>query len=495
VLDGWKLCDTRTCCTLPDVRVPAGSYVVITRDTAALREARAIPERAVLVQAAVPSLNNTTDVVALFTADSTLVDSIAYSMSWGVKGISLERTSLEEAPSQMVPWAASYARDSATCGALNSRIRLAQDVRISAVTCNAQDRTVEVRVENAGLERSGSRAVVIESNGRQCLRERTSILEPLDVQRFAIDVDALAPTPGMRGPVRVLCWLTTQDDRSANDTAELVVHVPYQASDLTITEVLFDPAEQQCDFVEVFNATTDTIALQNWWLVDGGNDVLRITHPVFVLPRSYLAIGVDSAIIRMTLDSVRAHAYVQRSSWNLNSSGDHVTLCNPSGFIVDAAAVDATLHADGLPSRRGVSLEKRSVALSGLQPLAWSSSTDQRGCTPARSNAVELRVAAEGEVTVRPHPFVRRHADVCLITFTPPLQRCIATVRIRTPEGRHVRMLLDAVWMGREGAAAWDGTDDDGEKCDAGPYVVVIETVDPSGTDSWRTIGLCVVTD
>ena len=90
-LDTLQVCDNRSCARLPNVRIENGACFVLTRDEQALRETRQVPAGVVIVECALPSLNNTTDRVELRRADSLILDVTAYNIRPEERGRSIER--------------------------------------------------------------------------------------------------------------------------------------------------------------------------------------------------------------------------------------------------------------------------------------------------------------------------------------------------------------------------------------------------------------------
>jgi hypothetical protein len=75
--------------------------------------------------------------------------------------------------------------------------------------------------------------------------------------------------------LRCTVALSRGDDRAVNDTADAVIYVPPPTSLVSITEVMLAPLSGQCDYVEVYNGTQDTIDLDGWMLADLSLDTVR----------------------------------------------------------------------------------------------------------------------------------------------------------------------------------------------------------------------------
>lgn len=75
----------------------------------------------------------------------------------------------------------------------------------------------------------------------------------------------------------------------------------------------------------------------------------------------------------------------------------------------------------------------------------------------------------------RPRPRVREVAHVASLRFALP-SACPADVHVLGPEGRRVRTLVHGHLEAGEHACGWDGLDDAGRRCEAGCYVLRLET-------------------
>ncbi|MBU3740670.1 MAG: hypothetical protein FGM24_00130 [Candidatus Kapabacteria bacterium] len=457
-LEGWHVCDARTCVKLPAHVLTAGSYVVVTRDAEALREQRVVADAAI-IECPLPSLNNTSDVVVLRKADSTLVDSISYRVV--VKGRSIELDDLGT-------WGASVARDSATCGFVNARMRMRHDLRVAEIRPSGPVPRIDVIVQQAGTIASRPRRLQLIANGTSMFTTVPELMVD-EAWTWSIPLDLL---PQARV---VVCKATLQrgDDRSANDTIDFAVDIPPPASLVSITEVMFAPRSGQCDYAEVYNGTADTIDIDGWMLVDQSLDTVRADGHVMLPPGGYGVVATDTIVRRMMHDTARANVALVKRSFNIDAGGEDVTLLNPSGFAVDLARVDPARHVSELADTRGVALEKLEPSLVGADRASWTSSGDLAGGTPGRRNSVAIDLP----------PFRRGQIDVgsawpYAIRFRHPFRHAAAFLQVATTDGAIVRTLLDNVIVGSEGSITWDGLDDAGMELPRGPYVAVFTALD-----------------
>ncbi len=490
-LDDHLICDSRSCSRINTVKIPIGGYVVLTRDAEALRESRWLPREAVVVEVALPSLNNTTDVVALRTSDSVLIDSMSYDVRRNVRGRSIERggDDRDGVVAYDGTWAASLARDSATCGQQNSRVTRERDLFCSQAI--ALDDGVLVDVRNMG--RSPMPAVSIElATDRSTVSATTGDLDAEMTWTWKVPLSdiELGRYPEERN-IRVV--LSVDDDRPENDTSNVMLTFPPRRGTMLINEVLADPLPGSCEYVEVWNGTPDSVDLDGWIVEDESGLRSVAQGACLVAPGEFGVVAADTSIQRR----VAAGSWTMlRPALQINSTTDILVLRTPSGFVVDSMYYDGERHHVLLPVSKGVSLEKLSPRLASKDLLSWTSSGDLSGGTPGRSNSVAIENSNTEEMSAVPSPFSsdpgRRNAFT-VITWTQPFLQAIARVGVRRPDGMFVTDLLNAEFIAREGGVVWNGTDAMGQRLSPGPYVVFLECVDAASSAVYRNRCLVII--
>lgn len=519
-LDGWRICDSRTCVLFPESTMQARSTMIITRDAEGLTEIRKIPENVQVVEFSIPSLNNTTDGVEIRNADSLVVDSMWYNMKNFVKGRSIERHGVclsdesngqagdaADAADECIEWsdyyAVSVASDSATCGVFNSVVQIPYDLSVAEI--GIHDASVTVDIVNHGLyEMYGVNAdltsyiitydSVNQRSVRQKLTSTTTQTTRLDPgQTFSWEVP-LADIGGYASVdvAELEAYIRVNDGRNANDRLTKNVVFPPAPGSISITEIMFDPWPDMKDYIEVFNGTQDTVDLTGWIVDDESGDAGIISTFTISKPQSYAALSASDGVRRL-MDGGTPSIIKPEVNWNV--TGDIVTLRTPQGFLVDRCAYSSNWHQPGLESSKGVSLEKYDPKMISQSAGSWTSSSDLRGGTPGRANSVDVVLPdRNARLAASPSPFSSEkthRTNPTIIEFKQSFRHAIASMNVYTPAGIHVRNLLNAVFCGSEGAVAWDGTDDAGAQVLPGQYVVVFSAVDAAS--SHVNNGTCVV--
>lgn len=496
-LTGWWIADLRTAVRLPPLRLPARGYAVLTRDTAALREVRQLPEGVVLCELRLPTLNNTSDAVILRRADSVLVDSLFYSLRWGRSGISLERrqpTSPAWSPENLAPC---QAPTGATPGELNSITPVPSDYQLREFRLSTPT-TVLVVVENTGTEEQAGASCTlwIDRNhdsvftaDERCWQQGVPTLMPGHRWQFTIAVDSLwAAIPEGWYECQAVVNLPG-DARRWNDTLRRRFYRSIALPAVRINEILYEPVPGGAEFVELVNVGPDTLVLEGWKLHDwspSAADTVCVPVPLRVPPGGFAVIAWDSAIVGAYPQLQTNPGFVLAGgTLALNNTGDVLVVRDPNGVVVDSLAYTPEWHDPVLSSsqRQGRSLEKLHPLLPSAERSSWSSSAAALGATPGELNSIAVPLPREGTLTAAPNPLRLSSEErrYCVLSYELPFGRAFLTVRLFTEEGAHVRTLAHALFTASTGYVVWDGRTDRGELVPPGIYVVLLEAEEAGG--------------
>lgn len=473
-LSGWMVCDNRTCAGIGMVSVPAGGFLILVRDADALAEARSLPPGVAVIECALPSLNNSTDRIELRRGDSSLVDSVTYDVRRNIRGVSIERCGIwtSGVVTYDNTWGPSMRRDSASCGFLNSCVRLPMDVRI--VPATVQDTAVIITAVNVGQQVSPRRRRSIDA-GDLRLRDEVPELQPGRLAELRIDIRDIGLRDTLRS-VELKVMLGSPDDRPDNDTIEQTILVPTIEPRITITEMMAEPNERQSEYIEIWNGTPQAVDLSGWILQDASSKRAIILAPARIESGGYLAVAADTSIAAMAPAGTWT---MMRPVLNINATTDTVTLRTPQGVVVDRVPYDEDAHVSIL-STRGIALERRVPWTSTPeQGASWTSSTDMSGGTPGRANSIGRPPPVISGMRSWPDPCSAVWTSArfpCVISWEQPLEQCIGRLRVFRSDGTQVAELLNGELVGSHGSVVWDLRDArTGAGVAVGIYVAVLE--------------------
>lgn len=122
--------------------------------------------------------------------------------------------------------------------------------------------------------------------------------------------------------------------------------------DILITEVFYDTPgnESKEEWVEIYNTTSQEIALNGWQLVDdnGNGQSVTLSNKHKIAGNSYMTLALDRKGFK-DLYNKNADDFVNLPP--LNNGGDVLVIKDPSGSVIDAVAWEG--GANGLPSGWG----------------------------------------------------------------------------------------------------------------------------------------------
>lgn len=490
-LDTIQVCDNRTCSRLPRVEVDKGACLILTRDKDALRESRRIPDGVVVIECALPSLNNTSDCAELRRLDSSIIDGVPYSVRADERGRSIERHGVIDngVIAYSSQWSATTAYDSATCGKINSHVQYEHDVGITGIFVN--DSVLNIGVVNAGRTRAEGQLVRIAVGSYSTERHCPSLASKA-WWSAQVHLQDIAPTEVLRTDT-VCVSLTTNDMRTENNRYVTTITTPPIAGGISITEILAEPGEGDCDFVELWNGTADTINVSDWTIVDGSGQKCRIIGPQRVAPHTYLACASDTAIARM---SAAGQWALVKPTLNIHAISDSLTLHTSSGFVVDAVFYDKKHHNSYVLSTKGRSLEKRMQNARNVGLAAWGTSTAASGSTPAAPNSLSAEYGVGTDIlTASPSPFSTNEGASrfpCILSWSQPFEQAFGRLFVVGLDGSAIAELLNGEFIGTRGSVAWDGRNTATRAIAAvGVYVAAFECIDANTNQVIR--GTCPV--
>ena len=466
-LDGWMICDEKTCEEIEGVSIPAGGRLVLDD---------------------VPSLNNTTDEVWLRKADSTVVDFMRYDMSDHIAGRSIERLGRVVGDSIIYEdrWESCRDLQGATPGLVNEAVQLHRDMRLEPLT--TLDAAVRITLRNVGQSSMDGASIRLEiEKGVKTIT--TPFMLSGDVWTYDLGLQDLG-WPDRTQDVDLRVVVEVNDERERNNVVEMSFVLPPEVGVIVINEILFDPWPDADDYVELACVRKGLRDITGWKLEDGRGEVAVIKDATVLDSGSIVVLAHGSILPAM--DSGRPHHFAP--SVNFNADGDVVALRTPSGFLVDRVEYRADWHVEEVVSKKGISLERLHPALTSNSPSSWASCSHASGGTPGRTNSVGLDVPDVGDLRAYPSPFSsdRRHSlHPTVLSFRQPFRHAIASIVVHRTDGTIVRRLLDAELIGSEGAVAWSGEDDSERRVAPGQYVVVLDCVDAASSAVHRE--RCVV--
>jgi len=478
---------------LPVITIPAGGYALLTKDTTALKAARKIPKSALLFEINLPILNNDKDIILIRDDNSSIIDSVFYNMNWGKKGISLERIDRQKPAVSQSNLGPSVSPDSATAGYENS-IRL-KDFKIDFII-SYQTEALKVTAKNSGRNPLSDIvfSIFVDADRNMVSGENEKVLEnsyPLlqvnDSISEIIAYSNIYEVTKKSGKFLLFIKANAKLPSAQYDSTVTFVNLPYPSGSLLINEFMFDPGEENGEFVEIWNSTQDTISLENYILQDKvsnypGKGVRIDAEFSKILPESYFVICMDSSFYAKFPELLgNPYFYCTSSSLKLNDDTDEIILRNPNGKIQDSLTYFVSWHNPEIKFTNNISLEKISPEFPSSDFRSWSSSIDARGATPLKRNSISSPPGNDFKLDASPNPFSpfgNGKSNICSIKYEIPFKQSLINAKVYDLSGSLLKIIASGKISPSIGIIEWDGTNDNNYSFQVGPYILAFEATD-----------------
>ncbi len=228
-----------------------------------------------------------------------------------------------------------------------------------------------------------------------------------------------------------------------------------------INEFMFDPLDNQTEWIELYNNSTDTVLIHNWRIGDEDYSGAKkfASTPFLFAPKEYLLVLKEDLNIVTYLPDLLCKWFVPDGWETLSNAGDVIALYNSSGDLINSISYELS---DFPKAAKGISIEK------GLTD--FKSSLSPFGATPGYKNSISADQGKQCEFILlnrRVFPgSVGSNAKIRIKSenYTEGDVSC----RIFDLKGRKVRT------FGFKQVIEWDGRGEGARQLKPGIYVVTV---------------------
>lgn len=298
-------------------------------------------------------------------------------------------------------------------------------------------------------------------------------------------------------------------DPSGQDPS--VTPPPYDAVEaepgtLLINEIMFHPAADGQEYVEVINLTDDVIDLSGVTVTtrtakgkfNTGN---KFPEGSYVLPGEVAALTANATMLaeQFGMGGDTTHIWSTRWRQQLNNTSQTLFLLNSDKTLCyDSVYYHKNYHHNLVSDDSGVSLERMSTRMESMDASAWHSAAAPYYGTPGQPNSqnVDVEAGYDDVLRVEPEAFSPNGDgtdDVCVIYYNMPREGYTATLRLFTPSGQLVAVIADNVLLAKQGYLTWDGTTSRGGTAQIGIYALVMQATHPDGKAMKKKLPVVVV--
>jgi len=499
-LSGWTVEAGSTKLGLSGYRIGPGEYLLLTHTNAAKLYGDSVQVAPVFSSATV--LANTGTQIVLRNAAGEWIDAVKYSDYWYQDsykkegGWSLEMIDIRNPCAGFSNWVASKSPYGGTPGFRNSVAALNPDgeppVPLYAYVADSQhiDLVFSEPVDSA----SASATLQYQASGG--LGFPSAIQQATPKSSL---VDLFFDKPVQSGIIYELRVSKNVCDCAGN-------RVPFDRSvrfavasdpvrgDIVINEIMYHPDDSSTEYVELYNNSSRPfdLAKLNLAIYSCGTEEIQSKKPVTTMPRvifpdDYLVVCRDCRRLATAYSLPHPWSCVEMEGMPvLSDEGGRMALLTKGMEVIDAASWSDDMQFALLHSPKGVALERIHPSAPSDDPLSWHSASALEGyATPGRKNSQYVDPLSDGEkITVTPEVFSPDNDgmnDLLEISFSDNHPGWITDVKIFEVSGRLVRHLAEGRLTGTSPVIFWDGTNDNGNLCYNGIYIILVHRWDIQG--------------
>ena len=491
-----------------DVLIKPSEFLVVTKDSALLRQAYPGMPDVVMQSVSLPTFlwSNNGDAVALADSRGKTIDSVFYGSTWGgAGGTSLEKIDAVASANDSMNWVSSQDSLRATPGRQNSVAPLDFDLRLikrSAVSIQPQSNALfSLTVWNVGKQPCGPfQFLLYDDRNRDSSAASDELFQEIQVSQSLAPRESLVVpiqwsnvSPGVHNVVAVVDF--PQDQRLLNNRTIFPVRVGFAPRALVINEIMFAPLTGNAEYVELMNMSNSDVDLSGWSISDRpGSDGRTNTFGLAVTSRllhagELFVLASDSSILSLfphlrTIEP-RLMTIANQGSLGLNNDGDDVVLCDIIGLPIDSVAYGPAWHNPSVTDYTGRSLEKIQPFLGSNDARAWSTCVNVVGGTPGMPNSILVAtLPSQSKLSFSPNPFSPDGdgvEDFVVVHYEVPMTISLVNIKIFDVRGRLIRRLANSEPSASRGNLVWDGLDDEKRRARVGIYIVFLEAIDDRG--------------
>jgi hypothetical protein len=271
------------------------------------------------------------------------------------------------------------------------------------------------------------------------------------------------------------------DEHPDNDRGVFTLLVPYGSQEVVVNEFMFDPVDEQAEWIELFNRSGAPVDLRNWSIETADSTKRRIiSETSALLPvDGYWVLAENTARLYDRFPASPPTAVEPEGAWpSLLNSGTFITIRDPTGKIIDRVSYDREWS-----ETAGQAVERIHPDLATEGERSWGPSSSSEGGTPgARNSLYSEKPPRILTIEASPNPFSPDgdgREDTVEIRVSSPYARSLIRIRIYDSAGRLVKNLADEKQVGTVWSISWDGQTDLGLPGRIGPYILLLETRDP----------------
>jgi hypothetical protein len=285
-------------------------------------------------------------------------------------------------------------------------------------------------------------------------------------------------------------------------TARVGLFEPLLTYDVVVNEILFNPAPNSNDYVEVYNRSNKIINLRNMYLANRNSSsvissITQVsTEDYLLFPQDFMVLTANASLVKFAYVANNPDAFIEMPMPSYSDDAGNVILLNEQGAVVDDIPYKDDWHFALISNDEGVALERINYEDTSRNNLTtpnideqaknWHSAATNIGYgTPTYRNS-QFRIDAKVQGTVKTTPETISpdndgFDDFATISYDFPEPGYVANISIFDAVGRPIRFLQRSALCGTQGFFRWDGLGDRAQQLQAGIYILYTEVFNLDG--------------
>lgn len=257
-----------------------------------------------------------------------------------------------------------------------------------------------------------------------------------------------------------------------------------------INEILFNPWNDEPDYLEIFNSSDSIIDLKFLILASMKNDIpseIKEAAPngYALFPGCYALFTTDPRATSQRYPEHDLTAFINIASLPVfpNDKG-HVALYSKSGIYIDGLKYEEGFHAPVVSNPEGISLEKVSTRAPSDNRQYWTSAASNAGFgTPGKANSQNIVDAGNSQFSLKSDWFSPDNdgmEDLLGISYSLEHAGYSLNSAVFSESGIMIDAPHKNYLLATTGIITWDGLTDKG-LATPGNYVILLEGFEPGG--------------
>ncbi|MDP2036168.1 MAG: lamin tail domain-containing protein, partial [Ignavibacteria bacterium] len=197
----------------------------------------------------------------------------------------------------------------------------------------------------------------------------------------------------------------TPDEKVSDNKAYVLVNIaekPASYTDVVINEIMYAPANDEPEWIELYNRTDHTVNLKNWKVTDNSLTATITTSDFLLQPYEYVVVSSDATISSYYTNTLNL---IVKALPSFSNSGDDVILKSSANSTVDSVKYSPTWGGN----TGGKSLERVSFDVSSTEAANWKTSVSKYRATPSKINSISSK---NHDLSVKSFSTTAKYAEI-----------------------------------------------------------------------------------